>query len=601
MGLKVNTAMRRAALALVAGGAVAMPVSAVTAVAVSASTTVVVRGDGGASPATIAADVTAAGGHVTHGLAILDGAVAVVPAGEVAALRAAPGVAQVTPDGRLTLDSIGGYDPTADAASLYSTEQITGVQSAWQGGATGQGVGVALIDTGVTPVQGLAASGQVINGPDLSFDSQTPQLTHLDEYGHGTHMAGIIAGNDSYGAGTTYAGNSGQFTGVAPDSHIVNVKVGDENGVVDVSQVLAAIDWVVQHRNDNGINIRVLNLSFGTSSVQPYVLDPLAFAAEAAWHNGLVVVAAAGNGGNGSNGLNDPAYDPYLIAAGAVDTQGTVSAADDTVAAFSSSGNGVRNPDVVAPGVHLASLRVPGSVIDQQYGSTATLGSNPRFFRGSGTSQAAAVVSGVAADLLSVRPWLTPDQVKYALTTSASWLSNPPVTLQGSGDVNLAAALNANTPPGRARQRYTPSAGTGTLEGARGSVHVVANGIVLTGEQDIFGNAFNSAAMAAAEANGASWSGGTWNGASWSGASWSGASWSGASWSGASWSGASWSGASWSGASWSGASWSGASWSGASWSGASWSGASWSGASWSGASWSGASWSGAGWADCTWS
>ena len=596
MGLTVNRLLRRTALLLAAGGAVALPTTVAAASTTGPLTTVVVRGGGSASPATIAADVAAVGGHVTRPLSILDGAVAVVPASEVGALRSAHGVAQVTADGRLTLDSIGGYDPTTDAGSLYSTEQITGAQSAWQNGATGRGVGVALVDTGVSPVQGLNGPGQVINGPDLSFDSQTPQLTHLDEYGHGTHMAGIIAGNDGYGTGTAYAGNSGQFTGVAPDAHIVNVKVGDENGVVDVSQVLAAIDWVVQHRNDSGVNLRVINLSFGTNSLQPYQLDPLAFAAEAAWRQGLVVVTSAGNGGNNSNGLNDPAYDPYLIAVGAVDTQATVSTADDTVAAFSSSGNGVRNPDVVAPGVHIASLRVPGSVIDQQFAATATVASNTRFFRGSGTSQAAAVVSGAAADLLSAKPWLSPDQVKYALTSTANPLSNTPSTLQGAGDLNLAAALNAKTSPGQAKQGYAPSLGTGSLEAARGSAHVVANGVTLAGEQDIFGNAFSSATMAAAEANGASWSGGSWNGASWSGASWSGASWSGASWSGASWSGASWSGASWSGASWSGASWSGASWSGASWSGASW-----SGASWSGASWSGASWSGAGWADFTWS
>ncbi len=554
---------------------------------------------------TVAAEVGALGGRMTRQIAILDGGSALLPAAAIKALSAMPCVGAVTPDGQLTLDSIGGYDPTSDAASLYSTTQMIGAQQLWARGITGKGVGVALIDTGVAPVQGLNGSGQLFNGPDLSFDSQSPVLTYNDEYGHGTHMAGIIAGNDTFGGSTQYSGNSNQFTGVAPDARIVNLKVGDENGVVDVSQVLAEIDWVVQHKNDNSLNIRVLNLSFGTDSTQAYTLDPLAFAAEVAWRNGIVVVAAAGNSGGSSNGLANPATDPYLIAVGAADTQGSTSTSDDTVASFSSSGNGTRNPDVVAPGVHIASLRDPGSVVDTLYSSTGAVTGNARFFRGSGSSQAAAVVSGAAALLLQSHPGASPNQVKYALTASATSLANQPASAQGNGEIDVAAANRVNVGPGQAKQNFTQSTGTGSLEASRGSLHVVSNGAALTGERDILGNAFNSASMAAAEASGASWSGGTWNGASWSGASWSGASWSGASWSGASWSGASWSGASWSGASWSGASWSGASWSGASWSGASWSGASWSGASWSGASWSGASWSGcswsgAGWSDYTW-
>lgn len=573
----------------------------------SALITVIIHGNGQASPAEAAAAVRDLGGRLTYPLAILDGGIAVMPSGQVAALTSESWVQTATPDARLHLDStIGSYDPTADTGSLYNTEQIAGIQSAWNQGATGQGVGVALIDTGVTPVRGLNGAGQVWNGPDLSFDSQNPALTQLDEFGHGTHMAGIINGNDTYGAGTTYAGNANQFTGVAPDSHLINVKAGDANGVVDVSQVLAAIDWVVQHRNDPGVNIRVLNLSFGTDSMQSYVLDPLAFAAETAWHDGIVVVAAVGNGGNTTPSVNDPSNDPYVIAVGAADTQGTLTTSDDTVAGFSASGNVTRTPDVVAPGVHIESLRDPGSEIDAAYGSVATVGSPPRFFKGSGSSQATAVVSGAAADILSAHPSWSPDQVKYALTNSATHLSGQPATLQGNGEINVGRALNTSTSPLLAKQVFVPSTGDGTLEGARGTLHVVSSGVTLGGEQDIFGNAFNSTTMAAAESSGASWAGGTWNGASWAGASWAGTNWQGASWGGASWAGTSWAagtwqGASWGGASWGGASWGGASWGGASWAGVIWNGASWGGASWGGASWGGASWAGTGWASAVWS
>jgi serine protease AprX len=233
--------------------------------------------------------------------------------------------------------------------------------------------------------------------------------------------------------------------------------------------------------------------------------------------------------------------------------------------------------------------------VDANHGSAVV---QDRLFRGSGTSQAAAIVTGAAALIIDQRPDITPDEVKALLQDSARPLRKVSSDCQGSGMVDLEAAFGTPTPV------VTPTAplstGTGTLEAARGSHHVQHDGVVLEGETDIFGNDWDGVSSPDFF-DGASWSGASWSGASWSGASWSGASWSGASWSGASWSGASWSGASWSGASWSGASWSGASWSGASWSGASWSGASWSGASWSGASWSGASWSGASWSVTSWS
>jgi serine protease AprX len=364
---------------------------------------------------------------------------------------------------------------------------------------------------------------------------------------------------------------------MAPDAQIVSVKVADALGQTDVSQVLAAIDWVVQHQHDNGMNIRVLNLSYGTDSNQSYVLDPVAYAAEQAWMHGIVVVVAAGNQGNWSNGLDDPAIDPYVIAVGASNTEYTMNVRYHRPAAFTSEGDGTRNPDLSAPGTHIVSLRDPGSFVDDTYGSTATVSN--RFFLGSGTSQAAAVVSGAAALLLSQRPNLTPDQVKALLDTNAHQMYGP-TDLKGSGELNLAGVLNAPTP--NATQTWPTSNGTGSLEASRGTHHVVdSNGNQLDGEQDIFGNTVDTTALAAAEANGTAWNGGLFNGSSWSGSSWSGSSWSGSSWSGSSWSGGSWSGSSWSGSSWSGASWSGSSWSGASWSGSSWSGSSWSEYDWS--------------------
>jgi serine protease AprX len=481
-----------------------------------------------------------------------------------------------------------GYDPTTDPYSMQNITAGDGAQTWWDAGYTGSGVDVAVIDTGVTPVAGLDSPGKVINGPDLSLESQSPSLQYLDTNGHGTFMAGLIAGNE---------GQPGGYSGVAPDARIVSLKVGVADGGADVSQVIAAIDWVVQHRDDNGMNIRVLNLSYGTNSTQPYTVDPLAYAVEQAWKAGIVVVAAAGNSGYqtgaSAQGLADPGYDPQIVAVGAADTMGTAAPRDDQVASFSagsaSCSKGCRAPDLIAPGAHMQGLRVPGSYIDQNNPAGALSDS---YFRGSGTSEAAAFVSGAVADLLQRYPDLTPDQVKEMLITSCDKLPSFNWKQDGCGELDMSKLLSAPVAPNLTAKQYLArwgvkalSTGTGSLEASRGSDHISLNGTVLQGEQDIFGVPFDSAAIAALEAAGSSWSGGNWNGSSWSGSSWSGSSWSGSSWSGSSWSDLLWSGNSWSGSSWSGNSWSGSSWSGNSWSGSSWSGSSWSGEQWLGASW----------------
>jgi len=188
------------------------------------------------------------------------------------------------------------FDAVADLGSLQNTAKMIGADDLWTAGITGRGVDVALVDTGVAPVQDLAGPGKVVNGPDLSFESQSPDLRYLDTNGHGTHMGGVIAGQDD-----------GEFTGIAPDARLVSVKVGAASGATDISQVIAAIDWVVQHRNDDGLNIRVLNLSFGTDGAQDYLLDPLTYAVDVAWRKGIVVVVGAGNRGPGATRRPPPA------------------------------------------------------------------------------------------------------------------------------------------------------------------------------------------------------------------------------------------------------------------------------------------------------
>ncbi|HUZ15080.1 MAG TPA: S8 family serine peptidase [Gaiellaceae bacterium] len=503
----------------------------------------------------------------------------------------------------------GSYDPALDSYSMYNLTAQMGAPAWWDAGYTGQGVDVAVIDTGVAPVQGLNSPGQVVYGPDLSLESQNPSLTNLDTNGHGTFMAGLIAGHDPSLTAPYSSAPATAYRGIAPDARIVSLKVANADGGVDVTQVIAAIDWVVQHAHDPGFNIRVINLSYGTLSSQPYQADPLAYAAEQAWKHGIVVVAAAGNTGaapGNGRGLSDPAYDPYVIAAGAYNTMGTNKLKDDVVASYSARSNGCRgckNPDLVAPGTHMQGLRVPGGYIDQNNPGGVIDG---RYFRGSGTSEAAAITSGVVALLLQKYPDLTPDEVKYMLTDSAQKIPGWDGHFQGAGALSLTQLATEKDPngpgpgcgpgpgphgggPGGCDVQHFPGPdanGSGSLEDSRGGDLLSRNGVVLSGNQDIFGNPVDPNALAQAEADGSSWSGGAWNGSTWTGSSWSGSSWSGSSWSGSSWSGSSWSGSSWSGSSWSGNSWSGSSWSGSSWSGSSWSGDAWSGDVWAGVGWS---------------
>jgi serine protease AprX len=475
------------------------------------------------------------------------------------------------------------YDPSTDLYSMYNLTSQMGAPAWWKAGYTGKGIDVAVIDTGVSPVQGLNGTGKVVYGPDLSLESQAPKLRNLDTNGHGTFMAGLIAAHDSTLTAPYGSAPASAYRGIAPDARIVSLKVATADGGVDVTQVIAAVDWVVQHAHDPGFNIRVINLSYGTNSTQAYDADPLAYAVEQAWKHGIVVVAAAGNTGyqkgHAAEGVADPAYDPYVIAAGGYDTKGTAALSDDVLGLYSagSSGcGGCKNPDFVAPGSHLQGLRDTGSYVDQNHPEGVI---STRYFRGSGTSEAAAVTSGVVALILQKYPNLTPDAVKRFIAVNSRLIPSASGKPQGAGEIYLTKLAGA-TPPVNYVQSFTNATGIGSLELSRGTDHISLDGIELIGSRDIFGHAFDAPGMAADEAAASSWSGGMWNGSVWTGSSWSGSLWTSSTWTGSSWSGSSWSGSTWSGNSWSGSSWSGSSWSGSSWSGSSWSGGVWAGGSW---------------------
>jgi serine protease AprX len=466
--------------------AVMLSTFAPTASASTRSANVVVLESAGSGSAPEAA-VKRLGGRVERHIGLVNGFVARVPWRGLAELRRSEGVRSVHRDRSFAMRSAED-DLAIVNTSLDSVRASIGAAGVPSGG----GVDVALVDSGISPVGAL--EGRVVNGPDFSADARVDELRNLDALGHGTHLAGIVAG-------------------VAPNSRLVNVKVADHDGETTLGQLLAGIDWVARRGDKDGLNVRVLNIAFGSAPEGSYRNDPLAFAVERAWKRGIVVVAAAGNGGAEAHGLDSPAHDPFVIAAGAADSRGTGELGDDVIAPFSSSGSVQRGVDVVAPGMGIVSSRVPGGLLDETF-AIARIGEDG--FRGSGTSQAAAVVSGATALLLGRRGGLDPDDVKALLRSSAHPLAGTEAATQGAGIVDVSAAAATRTP--RFTEQHFPAA-------RLGGWHHRALGMAFAGENQ-----------------GSRWSGSRWSGSRWSGSRWSGSRWSGSRWSGSRWSSEMWGG-----------------------------------------------------------
>ena len=485
-----------------------------------------------------------------------------------------------TKEGKQASRRRGSWDAAQDLGSMYSLTKSIGAQDAWAQGVTGKNVTVALIDTGIVGVPGLDKDDKVIDGPDLSFESQSAGTRYLDGFGHGTHLAGIIAGKDDGFDPKKPAGSL--FAGVAPDAKLLNMKVATGDGGADVSQVIAAIDWVVEHRDDAGMHVRVINLSYGTSSEQGWQVDPLARAVENAWDHDILVVTAAGNDGLDAPSLLMPAIDPHVLAVGASDHRGTETTLDDRVADFTNGGSSARRPDLLAPGKSVVSLRDPGSFIDTAHPEGLLAGDDEgRFFRGSGTSQSAAVVSGEAALLFSAKPKLTADQAKAVLMQTATPLvAAGPVQGRGVADVGTAVATVKSGPVlPTLKQSLRDSTGLGSLEASRGGEHVVdpETGTPLAGEVDALGSPWRPNTWVSAQAAGTAWVDGSWNGRIWSGTKWDKKQVRGVAWTGSSWSGVPWAAHDWSSDQFQARSWRGDNWKARSWRGDNWKARSWRG------------------------
>jgi serine protease AprX len=369
------------------------------------------------------------GGKMKFSLERINGAAYRIPVKELAWLEQHPDVAYVSPD------------RPNKVASDDDIPAVEGDVARQQYGLDGTGIGIALIDSGVFAHDDLknsagTASRIVYNE---SFIPGDPNAN--DAYGHGTHVAGILAGNGKDSAN----GYPVQYVGIAPNANIINLRVLDATGAGSDSQVIAAIQRAIALKST--YNIRVINLSLGRPVYESYTLDPVCQAVEAAWKAGIVVVVAAGNDGrNNSYGIqgygtiNAPGNDPNVITVGATKTNGTASRLDDTVASYSSKGptllDHVVKPDLVAPGNRIVSLEAPGSTLATQNSNlvispttTCVLGlcitgSSGKYFRLSGTSMATPIVAGAAALMTQKDPTLTPDIIKARMMKTA-WKGYP--------------------------------------------------------------------------------------------------------------------------------------------------------------------------------
>jgi serine protease AprX len=368
------------------------------------------------------------GGTLNRELRLVKAGSYSVPASELATLAADPEVAYISPDRPLFSTNNGSSSAVLD----YHTDTVN-ASAAWAQGLNGAGIGVAVIDSGIIDIPDLHGQSNLVVFSQ-NFVGGTSGSAN-DQYGHGSHVAGIIAGTGKNSSGSNYFY---AFRGIADNASLINLRVLDKNGAGTDSQTIAAIQMAIQMKRK--YNIRVINLSLGRPVYESYTLDPLCQAVEQAWKAGIVVVVAAGNDGrndnaetNGYGTITAPGNDPYVITVGAMNTRGTPSRSDDQIASYSSKGptlfDHVVKPDLVAPGNRVISLYTAGLNLDQRYPSNEIPNSlyqtngnstaSSTYYLLSGTSMAAPVVSGAVALLLQKSPSLTPDQVKALLMQSA--------------------------------------------------------------------------------------------------------------------------------------------------------------------------------------
>ncbi len=391
-------------------------------------------------------------GTVTSRLDIIDAVGALLTDQSLAQLRLEKSIVAITPNSTVKLSDDGDHkeqNQNKNNNSIPSTDypDVVGADVVWAQGVNGSGVTVAVLDTGMGNLTALTKNtknkpGRIVAWKDFIENSSQPR----DPNGHGSHVAGIIANSQKDSAG--------EWNGVAPGVNLVGVRVLNKEGAGTYETVISGLQWVVKNRAK--YKIRIVNLSLVSPVQSPYWADPLNQAVTKTWANGLTVIVAAGNDGPNPLSITVPGNNPYVVTVGAFTDNFTPDDWDDDyIAPFSGAGptlDGFVKPDLIAPGAHMVSVVPNNSLLTDQYPANKLPGN---YFKMAGTSQSTAVVSGIAALVLSKHPNLTPNQVKMRLlSTSLPWV-----------DVNTTNALYSMWQQGAGRVN-APDAVFGNVQGA---------------------------------------------------------------------------------------------------------------------------------------
>ena len=477
---------------------------------------VIVQGTPGKSTADVASqvkdtmvEVPGKGVGLRLRYSLINGAAAQLTGKQILTLARRSGIATITYDAPVVLTGL---------SSKQRWPFVSGVQKFWASGSSVQTPTIAIVDSGIDASR-ADFGGRVV--AQVNLTSLAPNSPG-DGRGHGTFVAGIAAGS------------ADGYAGAAPTSPIVSLDVMDDQGMAMTRDVIRAADWI--YANKDAYKIRVANFSLHSAHPNSFMYDPLNKAVEKLWFSGIVVVAAAGN--YGVDGLPSgvpfaPGNDPFVITVGADDIDGSVSTMNDIAAPWSAYGytrDGFAKPDIAAPGRFIVGP-VPMSSTLALERPTNLVGSG--YMQLSGTSFAAPIISGAAAQILAAHPSWTPDQVKGALMLTATPAPSAAPLSVGVGvvDVAKAVALSSAPNPNLSLNKFMVSESGGS------------------------GKVFDAAAWASAAQSDAAWASAAWSSAAWASAAWSSAAWASAAWSSAAWASAAWASAAWSSTSTEDAAW----------------------------------------------